>query len=227
MKKVFLSLMVASVLFACNEDEKVTPKDYGMKTFSADLKYVSGTPYGEVAYTQQTFFSFGNEEAVAVDTYGEDSWTEFNIFDSSSEDYNATSDVQGWDLVFTHYTGNGGEEGEDPVIYGLTGVLHNKENGISVAEFLYEDSAVEEDISQVFADLTLADVTALSYSQQVDAIGRDWKELDFNTYQYKVLSNKFYVVKHNNGNYYKIRIISFYGDSSSERIIKIEYQLLK
>ncbi len=232
MKQSILALTVAAALFsACSDDDEIVEvKDYGLKTFEADLKYTSipdpngGRP--TTTYAQQTYFAFGKEEAIAVAEIGTENWTKFNVFSKDSADYNISSDIEGWHLIFTNYTGNGANPGDDPVEYSLTGILHNAETDIKVAEMEYTESTEANDVSQAFAALSLTDVASLSYSTEPETIGRDWKKLN-STFQYDVLSNKFYFVKLSNEDIYKLRVISFYGETTSNRIIKIEYQLMQ
>lgn len=231
MKKIMFSLALSLVLFSCDNDEKIEVKDYGMKTFEADLQYSSTVDpesgYPISTYAQQTYFKFGQEEAVAYGTINTDSWTQFNVFDKTAEDYNATSEVEGWDLVFTNYYGTTYDSENMVTGYQMTGVLHNIENGIQVAEMDYKESTETDAIAQAFANLAVSDVSALEFSADIETIGSDWKSFDLSTYQYSVSSNRFYIVKLEDGNFFKLRLISFYGETTSERIIKMEYALMQ
>ncbi|GEM_PF-3055910 len=241
MKKLLFAFAIATMglgFTSCDEDEKVTPKDYGMKTFKADMDYTyipdpSGG-MGTAVYAQQTYFKFGEESAIATGKVDTDSWTQFNIYDYAAKGeevpdgyvINKTADVDGWELVFTNYKGTtymGNPEGSP---YNLTGVLFNAEAGITVAEKVYDESEKENDIAAAFASLVINDVKGLTYSEEVETIGSDWKSLDWSTKTYVVKSNNFYVIKMANGDYYKLRFLSFYGETTSERIIKIEYALV-
>ena len=233
MKKVILVLMIAAGLFsACNEDEPVVVKDYGLKTFEADLKftYIPGpdeeTPPTTI-YAQQVYFKFGEENAVATGELDTETWTDFNVFNEDSADYNATSDVADWDLVLTSYVGNGSNPGDSPEEYSLVGLLQNSGNGITAGKMEYTDSEEDTAIAEAFANLTLADVPSLQYSSDPDAIGYNWKAFSLAEMKYTIHTNWFYIVKLSNGDTYKLRVIGFYGSSTSERIIKFEYQLMQ
>lgn len=227
MKKVILSafaLAIVTIFTSCEkEDSIVVEKDYGLKTFEADMEYVSGAAHGTVSYTQQSYFKFGETDAVAVGNYGEDSWTDLNVY-TESENYNITTPVSDWDIIFTYYTTpiNMGEIVE----YGVTGALINTTGMVEVALFDYSDSDTSTDISEAFASLSLTDVTALEYSTTIDFIGYGWKSVDMTTGIYTVDSSLFYIVKLASGDSYKMRFTGFHGDSSDERIVQIEYQLM-
>lgn len=224
MKRIFLALMISAGLFtACDDDEIVEVKDYGLKTFEANLAFNSEAAYGEVAYTQQVYFDFEEENAVAFGNYGADTWTDFNIIEDTTaykvQPDNISSD---WDLVFTNYTTRLMMGPTSYMDYGVTGVLINLEENIQVA--MLEDT-ISSDLSAAFAALTLNDISDLSYTTNVDAIGYNWKKTDAN-YTYIVNDNYFYFVRKEEDTY-KIRFTSFYGSSAEERLIKMEYQLMQ
>ncbi len=221
MKNLALIFIASLALFSCSEDEKITPKDYGTYTFEADMAYDSDSESETYrVYTQQTYFAFGTEETVATGTYNTDSWVDFNLM----EDGISVSPVESWNIVFTNYTTNLGTEAE-PTPYAVTGVLTN--NNVTVAKFEYTDSDVAETISEAFAAYSTSDVTNLEFSSEADAIGYNWKSYDSSTRLYTVHSNYFYIVKTSANEYYKLRFVSFYGSSTSERIITMEYALMQ
>lgn len=224
MKRILLTICAATTLLACKKEETIDVKDYGMKSFEAELGYIKGAPHGTISHTTQTYFVFGQEDAEATAALESDDWSTINLV-SSSESYNPTPKLSPFDLFIGHYTANLGSE-EAPTPYGVVGVLVNAAEGMTVAEMLYEDSEVADDISQAFADITLADISALSFSSTVDAIGHDWKSIDMSTYLYNVLTNKFFFVKKGDATY-KLRFVSYYGASTDVRIAKFEYALMK
>ncbi len=220
MKKFILGLVVLAAVFTACEEEAVVVKDYGLNTFEADMAYNSEASYGEVAYTAQVYFSF-TDSLVGTGAYGEDTWVAFYTAEDSAA-YNVTGYYSAYDLVLTNYT---------TVIpydttymeYGVTGVLLNTNQGLEVA--VMEDT-VSADYAEAFAALGLSDVSALSYSSQVDAIGYSWKSLNFATYLYDVSENLYYIIKKGEDTY-KLRFTGFYGTSTDERVIQFEYQLMQ
>lgn len=218
--------MVVASLSACDSDDDVVEvKDYNLQTFEADLKYDSEVEHGTVAYTQQVYFKFGESDTVATGLYGTDSWNQFYLLqDSAATNY--TSDVNDWDLVFTNYTDNLGTD-EEPMAYNVTGVLINTDEEIEVGLYEYTDSEDSDEISAAFANLDLDAISGTVYSTDVDVIGYNWKSFDMSSYTYTVATNEFYLAKLSSGDIYKLHFVSFYGESTSERIIKIEYQLME
>ncbi len=228
MKKLFLACVVASMALgftSCDEDdEKIMPKDYGMKTFEADMGYdpnAGGGPSGGVSYTKQTLMKLsendGYEAVIHTGTHGEDSWINYNLYTDDSA-YNVTTDVSGWDLAFTYYK-TPILYGESIINYGVSGVLVNTDNNIKVA--MMTDS-VSTDLTLAFSELTLEDVGVLQYSTDMDAIGYGWKD----AYNGLVHSNRFYIVKKSEDEIYKVRFVSMYGETKDVRIFKIEYALM-
>jgi hypothetical protein len=164
---------------------------------------------------------------VGTATQGTSNWTNFYLISDSAQ-YNITSNyVKSWDIVFTNYTTSVASSAGSSVAYKVTGALINTKNKIQVALMQYTNSARADSISSAFAKLKIADVSSLNYSSNVDAIGYNWKAIDMTTYTYTVSANNFYILKLNNGSYYKLRFVSFYGSSTSQRIAKIEYQLMQ
>ncbi len=228
MKRIILSLVVITgILTACSkDDEQVIPKDYGMKTFEANMLYEyipdPGGGMGQTVYKHQIYFKFGEENAVATGVYDTDSWTQFYLNKDDMSKYNDQTNMTGWDLLFTKYN-----RASDA--YGVTGPLINTKESIKVGLFKYTESDDANTISESFAKLTLSDITSVNeYSGAIDAIAdNEWKNINGMPPTYTVNTNYFYIVKLNNGDIYKLRFISFYGSTKSERIIKIEYALMK
>lgn len=228
MKKLIFTLAIAVGIFtSCDEDEKIDVKDYDLKNFVADLGFDTDAAHGEVQYKVQTYFAFGNENAVATGDFGEASWTDFNLLEGDP-DYNVSTDVDGWDVLFSTYTVGIYDPDEDETVpYGVTGALINTENSIQVAMMEYTESEDEAVIAQAFADLTLTDISGLTFSSDMDAIGYDWKSFSLSEMMYTVKSNWFYAVRMSNGDTYKLRFKSFYGTSTDERVANFDYQLMQ
>lgn len=213
-----IAILAFSISSCDDEDEKIVVKDYGLKTFSADYNYSSGT------YYDQVYFSFA-DSLIATATYDTDDWTQFYLIpDSAATNY--TSDVEGWDLVFTNYTANLGTEAE-PFAHSVTGVLINTETEIEVGFFEYTEYDDSDSIASAFVDISLSDIDTISFSTDADAIGYDWKTYTHSSGTYTVSTNYFYFVKLDDDTIYKLRFTIFYGESTSERIATIQYQLLQ
>ncbi len=247
MKKFMILLAAVALMTSCSDDdEKITPKDYGMKTFSADMKYQpeEGGMSHDFNCKQQTYFKLGQNNAVAVGEFGTDSWTRFDLLpklpkekdkngaglpEIDNPNYNVTTTVKGWDLLFTQYVGdayNGhGPEG-NIMPYFLAGVLINTAN-VQVGLHKYEESEIPEDIAKAFADLKLSDVANVEYSGKIDAIGTSFRALIGMPPTYKLRLNNFYIIKTNNGDIYKLRFIGYYGETQKDKVFTCKYALMK
>lgn len=102
-----------------------------------------------------------------------------------------------WDLCFGSYT----HIYPDGMPYLVNGVLSNKNLVRVVAA------------SEAFADITLAKAVAYTYPSALNVIGYNWKTYDFGAALYVVNTEKVYVVQSVEGNYFKLRFVSFYDDN--------------
>ncbi|MBI9064275.1 MAG: hypothetical protein JEZ14_19985 [Marinilabiliaceae bacterium] len=232
MKKLLFFLVVVTSLWACEEDEKETPKDYGMKTFKAELDYSSSMPPGGgmpvSTYATQAFFKFDKADpTVHIGEKGTDSYTAYNMVNGvDGEEYNITTDVEGWDMVFTAYRKNLMSP-DNPYIRDLAGVLINP-SVVQIAKIEYTDSEDPEAISKAFADLKIENLNNPTYNSEIDVIGHNWKSVDMNTGFFTVHTNLFYIIKHTSGDAYKLRFVGFQAaNDKTDRFISIEYALMQ
>lgn len=241
MMRKFMILAVAVALFtACSDDDDpVVVKDYGMQTFSADMKYKStGGMATDFTSKQQTYMKLGQKDAVATGEYKTDSWTTFNILPKvpdgegnliDNKDYNVTTSVKGWDLLFTQYVGDAyfGKGPNGKILpYFLGGVLINT-SSVTVGLYIYEDSKEAEDINKAFSDLTLANVANITYDNTIDVIGTKWRKMSGMPPSFTPNTNYFYIVKTTAGDYYKLRFTGYYGATKAEKVFTCEYALMK
>ena len=101
----------------------------------------------------------------------------------------ATTD---WDFVFTKYIDLG-------IVYPVTGVLHSAE--VTVAQ--------NEETSGMPAN------PSLSYSEEINTIGYDWKSLNA-TYTYDVDNTQAYYVKYADDTVYRLYFTAFAGSSTGD-----------
>lgn len=117
-----------------------------------------------------------------------------------------------WDLLFTQYT----HVFYDPFeAYVVSGVLLNRYN-----------TSASRITNKTFAEITFEDVNALSYSNDLDYIGYDWKVYDFTDAIYTVDPTITYIVKTSEGIYYKFHFIDFYNNVGEKGHPKLEVQQL-
>ncbi len=116
-----------------------------------------------------------------------------------------------WDLIFTQYTFIFHEPEYYP--YLVTGCLTNHTN-----TWCYEES------NKSFDAIDLAYAESLVLSSDRDIIGYDWKVFDGNTYT--IDSERTFIIRDQDGYYYKLRFIDFYNDQGEKGSPRFEYQRL-
>ena len=77
-----------------------------------------------------------------------------------------------------------------------------------------------------FDDVSYEDALGLVYRSNVDAIGFEWKIYDFDESTYSIDPNKVFIIKTQNGNYFKIRFLDFYDEFGVKGSVKVEIQKL-
>ncbi len=247
MKKLMILFAAVALMTSCSDDdEKIVPKDYGMKTFSADLMFEkpTGAPHG-AGFTckQQVYFKFGQELPVAVgNNKTNENWTTFDILPKlpkgkdpkdliDNPNYNVTTSVKGWDLLFTQYVGNAAKSMGMPGImpYKLAGVLVNTDR-VEVQLYKHEldanlsETEILEKTKTAFADLKIADLSSklLDNKKGIDAIGTDFRRMEGMPPKYTPNYNYFYIIKTADNDTYKLRFIGY-----KKKVITCEYALMK
>lgn len=116
----------------------------------------------------------------------------FNYYSfSDAAEVQSEPDETAWDLLFTKYTDYYGESG----LMSVNGVLSNP--NVKVAQTLSAQASVED------------------LSADMNIIGHDWKNINYETFQYEVSSDINYFVKRNNSDVvYKINFTAFAGTAS-------------
>jgi hypothetical protein len=116
-----------------------------------------------------------------------------------------------WDLVFTRYVYTYDDPPDFP--YPVVGVLINPSN-VEVAEMSLPSG-------MPFDSVDIYDVTGLSFSNDWDVIGFEWKIFD-NT-GYVTDPSQVYIIKSYEGDYYKLRFLDYYNDLGERGFPKFEY----
>ena len=131
--------------------------------------------------------------------------TSFNYFsfDDGGKTVKVAPPKTQWDLQFTQYTTRVQQTAtgitED---YLVNGVLLNTESTFAVLEDLKE-----------FDQINHKDLPNYSLSNQYDVIGYDWKEYNFQTQSYEILDDNTYLIKTQEGNFFKLRFTSFLNNT--------------
>lgn len=120
-----------------------------------------------------------------------------------------------YDLLFTQYTTLLFTNEGIPYPYLLTGVLINR-SGTSVAL----------DSVNPFHAINLNSTIPLLFSSEMDKIGWDWKDYDFNAGVYTIVPGRSYIIRTQSGYTYKLRFIGFYDKNGSKGYPVIEFQAL-
>lgn len=104
-----------------------------------------------------------------------------------------------WDLLFSQYA--------TPVLQESTGIYEDYSvNGILLNPYLVTATRC---FDKPFSELQYSDIGLYSFSKKRDIIGYDWKVFDFDLSTYIIVSNNCYMIKNVDGDYYKLRVISF------------------
>ena len=117
-----------------------------------------------------------------------------------------------WDLNFTVFTNEIVGSGS----YGYSDfVVNNLKAGVKVYEVNTSSFA--------YSAFSLANVSEASFLNDQRVIGADWR----NVFTGSAFTDRFFVLKDVDGNYYKIRMLAFLNDGGVRGYPKFEYQLLQ
>ena len=104
--------------------------------------------------------------------------------------------------------------------YNLTGAMINNEGGVRVCQ-IFDGEIAYEDI-----DITMAE--ELIYTEWKGVIGSTWKNIpNPDNPVYTMDTDKKYVLKLNDGNYYKLRFLDFYSPHGDQGYPSFEINLIK
>ncbi len=127
-----------------------------------------------------------------------------------------------WDFYFAPYFGWFETLTEGVFApYSVTGAMINNEGGVRVCQ-VFDEDILYEDI-----DLDMAE--QLEYSDWKGSIGSTWKNIppSDGSGGYTMDTKKKYVIKLNDGNYYKMRFLDFYNASLEQGYPSFEINLIQ
>jgi hypothetical protein len=141
-------------------------------------------------------------------------------FDGGGQQLDLEPPAQDWDLLFTQYTTLLYTNEGDPYPYLLTGILSNPSGVVVAQDTLYD-----------FASIDLNIARGLDYSQALDEVGYDWKDVvgdvSSGNVTYVIVEGRNYVIRDMQGFFYKLRFISYYSlDNGDKGVPTFEYQKL-
>ncbi len=198
---------------------------YGFGEYNSTTHHVDGTIIFVLKYADGTYRKFINEDYAAGYTFKYATWdtststwsadqtvtvpntnnpnNKFNYYSLQNNlEVVAEPAITEWDFVFTKYITD--YYGDGTVFYPVTGVLHSDE--VTVAQ--------NDEPSGTTAN------TTLTYSDEINTIGSDWKS--FNGAGYTVNSNQAYYLKYADDTIYRFNFTAFTGGSSGDLTLVFE-----
>ena len=188
----------------------------GWGAYNPANHHIIGSIIYVLKYTDGTYYKFINEDYFGAYTFKYAKWDAINnvweadqtatVSNTSNPDntYNyyslqnnqevvAEPASADWDFVFRKYY----TELPSGDFYNVTGVLQS--SNITVAQ---NDESSSNDTS------------GLSYSDEINIIGSDWKEFNMGTFSYDVDENQIFYVKDETSKIYRMYFTSFAGSST-------------
>ena len=243
MKKLFTLLAIVGLgLTSCKKDETIKAKDYTNYVVKANLNSVDGKEVtnahtgvtgNQYYYSVQYNFNISSNELSEGLINSSDKYDDI-VLPKDPENSNSLIEKLpnngDWEILLSQYVSEDSylDEGVTKYQkYGVVGVMINQAKDIEVSNI--KDGK--------FDSITLEEAKNATFKEDVDAIGYDWKELDFATFSYKIVTDNYYLVKLSNGDIYKLKFEDFYGENPGDNVketkdflkghIKFQFQLLK
>ena len=242
MKRIFTLLAIVGLgLTSCEKEKTIVAKDYENHVVDANMNSIDGKvvvdPHTQVEgpqyyYSAQYSFEFNGTISDKV-VNSSDAYDNIVLPKDPANGNDLTEKLPksgDWDLLITQYLTEDSyqEEGVTKYkAYPVVGLLINEARSIEVANV--KDSS--------FNTITLEDANKMSFVDDVDAIGYDWKKLNFSTFTYDIVKDNYYLLKLSNGDIYKVKFEDFYGENPGDNPketkpllkghVKFQFQLLK
>ncbi|RCW92690.1 T9SS type A sorting domain-containing protein [Winogradskyella arenosi] len=199
---------------------------YGFGEYNPITHGVEGSIVFVLKYADGTYRKFINESYAAGYTFKYATWNaetstwsedqtvtlsntnnpnnKFNYYSlQNNEEVVAEPAISDWDFVFTKYATD--YFGDGSFFYPVTGVLHSDE--VTVAQ--------NDEQSGMQANPTL------TYSEDINTIGYDWKTLN-DAWAYDVSSNQAYYIKYADDTIYRLYFTAFEGSSTGNLSFAVE-----
>jgi hypothetical protein len=167
---------------------------------------------------QQYVFKYANPDGSASGTFTIVKDTNFNYiyftFNDGGKLVHPEPGKNKYDILFTRYR---------YIYYDLIPQLPYSVNGVLINPF---NTAVAADSVTSFDSIDYSFAKNMHYNTAYDAVGFDWKTYNFSTSYYEVNPEKCYVLKNQDGIYYKFRFIDFYDANGIKGSPEFEFQRL-
>jgi hypothetical protein len=183
-----------------------TPAD---RYWKIKINYVTANCYS-LSYARIADSIF---KTITIDKTSNHTYSYFT-FNNNGKQLEVEPEKDKWDIVFTRYR---------YIFYDFAVPLPYYVNGVLLNTNL-TFAAVDSVTPYEKIDYNFAKTKTLSAKR--DAIGYKWKDFDFVTQQYFVKPYYVYIIKDQDGYYYKLHFIDFYSASGTKGEPKFEYQRL-
>lgn len=108
---------------------------------------------------------------------------------------------EAWDLLFTRYT-TPLDDGQGNILqYMVSGVLSGRDVQVAQADSVDPNTVDPADYQE-------------AYTEELTAIGHDWKSFDLNLFQWSVPEDRVYFIKTREDSLWKVQFIDFEGAST-------------
>lgn len=241
MKNSIITLLLISfVLYSCGEDKEpiiIQPLDSSSKTlqvaiYSSPDVYTEGYNHNtqqveqiKLDYNRQVFVdldaasSTSNADTLAVH-YNDSEYVKFDVWD---EENDHAQGLDGWDIALAPYNGRVDVGTGELVEYSVTGALINK-GVVSAIRINKEELEADNGTFVAYEDITYKIASEISLSEEVDAIGHDWKSFSFATYTFEIVEYQYYIIKSTEGELFKLAFTSFYSEDLDKGYPKFMFQ---
>lgn len=239
---IITSILCSFLLMACGEDKNsIVPGEPELDGSSYSLQvslhsspevfvegfnhYTQQVEQIQLDYNQQVFVDLdaasetSNGDILEVH-YNDEAYVSLDVWDTDKDD---AQGLDGWDIVLAYYNGKTDDGTGTLVPYNLTGGLINKSESKAIRLNKEEMEAANETYIG-YDDITYDDALKITLSEEVDAVGSDWKKFDFATYSYTTVENQYYIIKSTEDVFFKLAFTSFYDDNLDKGNPKFVFQ---
>lgn len=239
---IITSILCFFLLMACGEDtDPIIPQELGLDGSSYSLQvslhsspevFVEGFNHHtqqveqiQLDYNRQVFVDLdaasetSNADVLGVH-YNDEAFVKLDVWDDTKDH---AQGIDGWDIVLANYNGRTDDGSGTLVPYSLTGALINKSQTTAIRLNKEEIEGANETFI-AYADITYQDAVKITLSEEVDAVGSDWKKLDFATFTYNIVQDQYYIIKSTEGVFFKLAFTSFYDENLDKGNPKFLFQ---
>lgn len=156
-----------------------------------------------------------NGENEQIFTIEKDTTVNYTCFSLDSGIVNVEPPKNDWSLFFTMYQTLYMDATGIYQPYLVNGVLLNPHNVSANIDTLFD-----------FEEITINDAANFEFKTELDIIGFDWKFYNFDDGIYTIIPGKNYMIRNNNGYYYKLRFIDFYNETNEKGYPTFEFARL-